>query len=117
MTRRIVLSIVVFLLSFILSTGIASAAYAIWYKTTSSPMAARTAYGYGLTNVTFHQISSCQNPSFLSNLYLKTTGGSTIRYWQGYCGHAMSFPTESTVNAFCGNLAYTYKYAACYKQG
>jgi len=113
---RVLVVFVTFLLGFALAVGPA-VAYAGFYKTTSSPMAARTAYGIGLIDTNFNQINGCQNPTFSSQIYLKTTGGSTIRYKSGNCGLYYQHAAENSTNAWCGNLAWSSKFAWCYAQG
>ncbi len=73
-------------LSFTLLMVSPAGAYGDWYKTTSTQMAATTSYGIGPINTTFNQIGQCQNPTFSAKIYLKTSGGSTVRSKTGNCG-------------------------------
>lgn len=80
-------------------------------------MAARTSYGVGTLDFSFNQIGGCQNPTFASQIYLKTSGGTTIRYIAGNCGlFNGSHPNENSTTAWCSNLAFTSKFAWCYAQ-
>jgi len=109
--------VAVFFLGMMLSIGTAAAFQAHIYRTTSSQMNARWSYGYGVVDVACNQIYSCQNPTFPAQIYLKSTGGSTLRKKVGNCSLNYGHALEQNMVAWCSNQDWSPKYARCSEGG
>lgn len=108
--------VAVILLGTAFGAGVAYAGGASVYKSTSSPIPARTAIVSSQKNHSANFIDQCQIPTFSAAIFLKTTGGSEIRRLNGNCPIGYDFPTENSTTAWCLNRDTAAKYARCKHQ-